>query len=221
MFPILDSEMELNAPTVHEQFVDSAQQRESAILGMWIFLATEVLFFGGLFITYTVYRIWYGQSFAEASHHLSVVTGAISSIVLLTSSLAMACAVTAARLGQRKFLVMCLLTTALLAITFLGLEGSEWFSAIRDGHFPGTYPISSTDINREVRLFFSLYFGMTGLHIIHVSIGVMLILTYALLVWRGWLSFPNFNHILLLALYWAFVDLVWVFLFPLLYLIAV
>jgi cytochrome c oxidase subunit III len=203
---------------VAEQFDDIEQQREAAKLGMWIFLATEVLFFGGLFLAYTVYRYTYGQVFAEASRHLDDVFGGVNTAVLLFSSLLMVLAVRAAELGRQKLLVRLLLATAFCGVVFMTMKGFEYHKDFVDRLVPGANFHWDGSEPGKAELFFWIYFAMTGLHAIHVTIGIALLLIFAVLAGRGKFSGGNHAPVEVVGLYWHFVDIVWIFLFPLLYL---
>lgn len=202
------------------QFDDLAQQREASSLGMWVFLATEVLFFGGLFLAYTTYRVLYPQGFAAASQQLDVVLGTINTGVLLSSSLTMALAVHAVRSDRRKLLVGFLLLTAFLGALFLGIKGFEYYKEYQEQLVPVlNFAYAGAD-PQKVKLFFYLYFAMTGLHALHLTIGITVVGVLALLSWRDRFSAQHYTPIELTGLYWHFVDIVWVFLYPLLYLIG-
>ncbi len=203
---------------VAEQFDDIEQQRDAAKLGMWIFLATEVLFFGGLFLAYTVYRYTYGQVFAQASRHLDDVFGGANTAILLFSSLLMALAVRAAELNQKKPLVRLLLATAAFGIVFMTIKGFEYHKDFVDRIVPGANFHWDGPDPRNAELFFWIYFAMTGLHAIHVSVGIGLLLVFAVLAHRGKFSGGHYIPVEVIGLYWHFVDIVWIFLFPLLYL---
>lgn len=209
---------------LHEQFDDLAQQHSAVTLGMWAFLATEVLFFGGLILSYVVYRHAYPHEFQFASHQLSVKLGTLNTAVLLCSSLSMALAVHAAQFGARKRLVFFLIVTMALGATFLTIKGFEWRTDWVDGFVPGSHFsfVSHTPRvdARKVELFFCLYFVMTGLHGLHMLIGIALLGFLTVHASRGKYSSGNFAPIELTGLYWHFVDIVWIFLFPLLYLIG-
>ena len=203
-----------------------AEEDETSSLGMWTFLATEVLFFGALFAAYTVYRLTFPEAFAEASHHLYLSIGATNTGVLLVSSLTMALAVhVSAAHGQteearpRRKLLGLLLVTAALGAVFLGLKGVEYFLDWRERLVPGPGFREVWSANpRHAQLFMVLYFIITGLHAVHLTIAVGLVLLFALLIWRRKLArLPV--RVEMLGLYWHFVDVVWVFLFPLLYLV--
>ncbi len=205
------------APVEH-QFENAEQQREAATMGMWVFLATEALFFGGMFLGYTAYRTYYPEAFAEASRHTLVAFGSINTAVLLISSTVMAFAVRAARMNRRGLLSILLLVTASLGTAFLVIKGFEYAREISEGLLPGPKFHIETSDPVHAEMFFYLYWLMTGVHALHVTIGVALIGFFAL---RAWLFDAFRDHdtpIDLLGLYWHFVDVVWVFLFPLIYL---
>ena len=203
---------------IAEQFDDLDQQRGAAKLGMWVFLATEVMFFGGLFLAYTVYRYLYPGIFAAASRHTEIILGGANTALLLFSSTLMALAVRASQLGGRRQLVRLLLATALLGIGFMVIKGFEYHKDFTEHLVPGANFIWHGANPRAAELFFWLYFAMTGLHAIHVTVGVVLMLVLALLAGRGRFANGNYIPVEIVGLYWHFVDIVWVFLFPLLYL---
>jgi cytochrome c oxidase subunit 3 len=216
------------AAAVAHQFDDAEQQREAATLGMWCFLATEVLFFGALFLGYTVYRYSYPAAFIEGSHHLLDWLGAVNTFVLLTSSLTMAMAVRAAQLPDRVRLVRFLLATIALGAAFLGIKlieyGIEWHHGLVPGlhwtYVPAPQTTDGIDPTK-VELFMVFYFVMTGLHATHMiaGIGVMTYATVQARRGRYTGEGANMNFVEMAGLYWHFVDIVWIFLFPLLYLI--
>ncbi len=212
--------MNSSAPTalVAEQFDDIEQQHDAAKLGMWIFLATEVMFFGGLFLAYTIYRFIYGEAFQLASRHTAVMLGGANTAILLFSSTLMALAVRAAELGKRRPLLWLLLATAFLGVIFLGVKGFEYHKDFVDHLVPGVNFQWHEANPRGAEMFFWIYFAMTGLHAIHVTVGVVVMLTLALLAWRGRFAGGNYMPVEIAGLYWHFVDIVWIFLFPLLYL---
>jgi len=207
-------------PVLAHQFDSLAQQSEAATLGMWVFLATEVLFFGGLFCTYSIYRAWYPAAFAAASHELDVTLGTINTAVLIASSLTMALAVHAAQLGQRRLLMIFLLLTMALGATFLGIKSVEYYHKFVEHHVPGPSFQFEKEHIRHAQIFFSLYFIMTGLHALHMVIGLGIMLVMLWWAWRGIITPEYYNPIEVSGLYWHFVDIVWIFLFPLLYLIG-
>ncbi len=204
-------------PAVAEQFETVSQQQHAARLGMWIFLATEVLFFGGLFLGYSIYRFIYPDPFAAASGRLSDIFGGINTAILLTSSLIMALAVRAAQLRRRRAVRWLLLGTALLGLCFIVVKGFEYRQDYLDALIPRLNFEWKGENAGPATMFFSLYFCMTGLHAIHVSVGIALLLIFSWLAGRGAFE-SNANPIEILGLYWHFVDIIWVFLFPLLYL---
>jgi cytochrome c oxidase subunit 3 len=207
-------------PALAHQFDSLGQQTEAATLGMWVFLVTEVLFFGGLFLTYTVYRALYPAAFAAASHELDILLGGINTAVLITSSLTMALAVHAAQLGQRQRLMMFLVATMVLGSIFLGIKGVEYYHKFVEHHVPGANFQFEKEYARHAQIFFSLYFIMTGLHAVHMIIGIAVLLVMWLWAWRGGITAEYAAPIEISGLYWHFVDIVWIFLFPLLYLIG-
>ena len=212
----------LPLPAREMQFEDLDQQTEAAHLGMWLFLSTEILFFGGLFGAYTVYRISYPAAFAAASKDLLWWAGAGDTAILLVSSFVMALAVHSAKTGGRKMLAVLLLAAAGFGALFLCLHGFEYYQDFVGHHVPGRgfrYEGGEAPAN-QVQLFFLLYFVMTGLHSLHVTIGVLILAVLAVQAWRGKFSSEYHNPVEVGGLYWHFVDIVWVFLFPLLYLIA-
>jgi cytochrome c oxidase subunit 3 len=211
--------MSRDAALAH-QFDSLDQQIEASTLGMWVFLVTEVLFFGGLFVTYTVYRARYPAAFAVASRELDVLLGGVNTAVLITSSLTMALAVRAAQLGQRRALMTMLVLTMLLGATFLGIKGVEYYRKFVEHHVPGPAFHFEGEHAREAQIFFSLYFVMTGLHALHMVIGIGVLLVMLVWSWRGIVTAEYYSPIEISGLYWHFVDIVWIFLFPLLYLIG-
>jgi cytochrome c oxidase subunit 3 len=200
-------------------FGDLDQQREAATLGMWVFLATEVLFFGGLFAAYLVYRIWYPQTFGEASRQLDLTLGAINTAILITSSLTMAMGVRAAALGRRAALMVFLVLTMVFGAAFLGIKGYEYHMKFVEHLIPGAgFRFEGPD-PIHAQIFFSLYFAMTGLHAVHMIVGLGLMTVMLVMAWRGAFSREWHTPIDISGLYWHFVDIVWIFLFPLLYLV--
>jgi cytochrome c oxidase subunit 3 len=187
--------------------------------GMWVFLASEVIFFGGLFTTYIVYRYLFPEAFAEASRHLDTILGSINTAILLTSSFTMALAVSAVQRNQRRALIALLLATMILGTIFLGIKGLEYVHKFEEGLFPGANFAYAGPSPRQAQLFFSLYFIATGLHALHMIIGILLMGSLAFLAWRGRFSAQSYAPVEMIGLYWHFVDIVWIFLFPLMYLI--
>ena len=207
-------------PALAHHFDDLDQQREAATLGMWTFLVTEILFFGGLFTVYMVYRYWYPAAFAAASHELVIWAGATNTAVLITSSLTMALAVHAAQTGNRKLLVTLLIATIVLGCCFLGIKAFEYYTEWVEHHVPGLNYDFEPEYYRNAQIFFSLYFLMTGLHAVHMIIGIGIMLFMLWWSVRGVINEEYYNPIEIAGLYWHFVDIVWIFLFPLLYLIG-
>jgi cytochrome c oxidase subunit 3 len=198
----------------------AAQQRSGANqLGMWTFLTTEILFFGGLFAAYAVYRYAYPAAFAAGSHHLDFWIGTINTAVLLTSSLFMALGDHAIKEGHTRALRWCLLATALLGATFLALKGYEYAQKFQEHLVPGHDFHPERDGTPQIQLFILLYFAMTGLHALHMLAGLAVIGWLLWLNHRGRLSPEEHAPVEMVGLYWHFVDCVWVFLYPLLYLI--
>jgi cytochrome c oxidase subunit 3 len=196
------------------------QQRESASLGMWIFLVTEVMFFGGLFTAYVVYRSLFPGVFAAGSHELDIRLGGINTAVLICSSLTMALAVRGAQLGQRRRMVLFMVLTGLLGLAFLGIKAVEYSAKFEHHLFPGPGFHFEGAQAQPVELFFSIYFAMTGLHALHMVVGIGLLVWLLPRAWKGYYG-PDYHHpIECFGLYWHFVDIVWIFLFPLLYLLG-
>ena len=201
------------------QFDDIEQQHESASLGMWIFLATEIMFFGGMFLGYSVYRGAYSTAYAEASRHLDIVLGGINTGVLLCSSLTMALAVHAAQLGGRRTVVAFLIATILLGTVFLGIKSVEYYQKYEEHFIPGPHFHFEGPNAVHAQIFFSFYFVMTAMHALHMIIGIAILLVIIALTLRRRFSPQYYFPIEMTGLYWHFVDIVWVFLFPLLYLV--
>jgi cytochrome c oxidase subunit 3 len=218
----------LSRDVLEEQFTDLEQQHECAVLGMWLFLATEVLFFGALFVGLAAYRYQYPDEWEHASEKLNWVVGGLNTVVLLVSSMCAALAVNAARAGNSRRCVLFLLLTVALALAFLGLKGYEYYSDYRDYLIPGWRFRPEEWVGRGLRrdqvphveLFLFFYWVMTGLHALHVTIGVVVILVVAALAARGAFTPQYYAPVDVTVLYWHFVDIVWIYLFPMLYLIG-
>lgn len=207
-------------PALKHHFDDLGQQHEAAMLGMWLFLGTELLFFGGLFTAYMLYRVWYPETFGAASRTLDITLGAVNTMVLITSSLTMALAVHAAATDERRKLMAFLAATMVLGAVFLGIKGIEYHHKFVEHHVPGpAFHFEGPEAN-HVQMFFVLYFALTGLHALHMIIGILLVGYVAKRAWSGAYTPRNYNFLEGTGLYWHFVDLVWIFLFPLLYLIG-
>jgi cytochrome c oxidase subunit III len=207
-------------PALAHHFDNLAQQAEATTLGMWVFLVTEVLFFGGLFATYMVYRTWYPEAFTAASREMVVWAGTTNTAVLITSSLTMALAVRAAQMGQRGLLMALLVVTMALGCVFLGIKTFEYYTEFKEHHVPGFDFQFEKEHFQHAQLFFSLYFVMTGLHALHMIIGLGIMLVMLWWSYRRIITPEYYSPIEISGLYWHFVDIVWIFLFPLLYLIG-
>jgi cytochrome c oxidase subunit 3 len=205
---------------VAHHFDDARQQFDACVLGMWAFLASEVMFFGGLLTTYAVYRHSAHEAFADASRELDVTLGTINTLVLLTSSLTMALAVRASHLGDFRTAVQQILATMALGSVFLGIKISEYLHKFHVGLAPllGLPFREAGPHAGQEKMFFGLYFAMTGVHALHMIVGIGLLSWLTFKLWRRWLANPALT-VEISGLYWHFVDLVWIFLFPLLYLI--
>ena len=202
------------------QFESLEHQKEVSLLGMWVFLVTEILFFGGLFLTYAVYRHWYPAAFAAASHEMIVWAGTLNTVVLITSSLTMALAVNAAQAGERRTLMVFLIATMMLGCVFLGVKAFEYHTEYIERHIPGHGFQFEAEYASQAQIFFSLYFMMTGLHALHMIIGLGIMAVMFWLSWHGTITAEYSSPIEISGLYWHFVDIVWIFLFPLLYLVG-
>ena len=212
--------MSEHASQVAHQFDDATQQYEASTLGMWAFLITEVMFFGGLFAGFFVYVLAYTAAFAEGSRHLDLTLGTVNTMVLLGSSLTMALAVRSAQQGNRKGQVLFLILTIVLGMTFLGIKGVEYAHKFEQDLVPGPRFHLEGPHAQSAQLFFSFYFAMTGVHALHMVVGVGLLSWLLINAWRGKYTEAYFTPVEVSGLYWHFVDIVWIFLFPTLYLVA-
>lgn len=213
------------------QFDDLGQQHDSSMIGMWLFLATEIMFFGGLITAYIIYRSTSPREVELASRHMRVWLGCLNTVILLGSSLTMALAVRASQLRLHREIVVYLGMTMALGTAFLGVKTIEYSAEIGESLFPGSsFQIPEEDmlkLHEEQRepgryeMFFVLYFFMTGLHAIHLIIGIVLVGIVAYLSHHRWFSGGGATQIEATGLYWHFIDIVWVFLYPMLYLINV
>ena len=218
--------MQADRPILAHHFADLEQQHEAAELGMWAFLATELMFFGGLFTGYTLYRLAYPHEFEAASVHLNLAFGGVNTVVLLTSSLTMALALYAIQVGRRDWATWWLALTALLGTAFLVIKGFEYYADYQENLVPGLAFDDSEWLELHLRpgpvkLFLMLYYIMTGVHALHLIIGIAIMTILAILTWRGRYTPQSYAPIEIGGLYWHFVDLVWIFLLPLLYLAGV
>jgi cytochrome c oxidase subunit III len=204
---------------VRHHFETAGQQKEASTVGMWVFLVTEVMFFGGMFMAYIAYRHAYPVAFAAGSHKLNLELGLINTIVLICSSLTMAMGVHSAALGKKKLLITFLILTLTLGGIFLGIKTVEYHDKWVHHEIPGpNFEFEGPDAQHAV-LFFSLYFGLTGLHASHMIIGAGILIVLIFQSAQNKFSAAWYTPIELFGLYWHFVDIVWIFLFPLLYLI--
>jgi cytochrome c oxidase subunit 3 len=227
-------------PYQRHHFESVDQQADAAGFGMWLFLVQEVMFFGGLFTAYLIYRNWYYPAFVAGSHQLNVFWGGLNTLLLITSSFTMAMGVWCAETRRKRGLVLCLIFTFILGLGFLGVKTVEYSEKIEKHHVPGfhfstesfTNPASdkeaaaahdkpmAADMARHTEVYFSLYFAMTGMHALHMIVGIA-ILGY--MIFRAQAGAYTTGHVTFVenfGLYWHFVDIVWIFLFPLLYLIS-
>jgi cytochrome c oxidase subunit 3 len=207
-------------PALAHHFDNLAQQQEAATLGMWVFLLTEILFFGGLFLVYTIYRTWYPDAFTAASHHLDIPLGTINTAVLIGSSLTMALAVRSAQIDSRRGIMVFIVLTMVLGGVFLGIKGVEYSHKFHEHLIPGPGFQFERPFTQPAQIFFSLYFVMTGLHALHMIIGIGLMVWMLVWAYRGTFANGYYSPVEVVGLYWHFVDIVWIFLFPLLYLIG-
>ena len=226
----------ISLPQHRHHFETEQQQREAGTFGMWLFLLTEIMFFGGLFFAYLLYRNWYYPAFAVASNQLSVPLGGLNTVILITSGFCMALGVWAAEVRNKSVLVLMLVLTTVFGICFLGVKYDEYHEKWEKHHIPGpNFDISEfvnpaahgiknerplpVDAAERTQVFFSLYFAMTGMHAVHMIIGIGLLFWLIHRAHRGDFTTGYVAPIENFGLYWHFVDIVWLFLFPLLYLI--
>jgi cytochrome c oxidase subunit 3 len=201
-------------------FTDLEQQSDSAKLGMWLFLLTEILLFGGVFVAYAIYRAWYPETFQNANEFLDVRLGTINTVVLIVSSLTMALAIRDIQLNKRKASMINLMVTIALAAVFLVIKYFEYSHKIHEGMLPGKFYFFDGVAGTNPHVFFSIYFLLTGIHGLHIIIGMSLITWMLIKLRQGHFSSEYYVPIECVGLYWHLVDLIWIFLFPLLYLIG-
>ncbi len=197
---------------------DEHRDDEASKLGIWLFIFTELLFFGGLFVTYAVYRFRNRQAFHLAAEELDVVVGTINTVILLISSMTIAMATTSIQKKAKKTTLWLIGITLALALAFLVNKYFEWSLKIEHGIWPGS-PLLE-ELGRGDTLFFGLYFFMTGLHALHIIIGMVLLAVVLVRVQKNRITFDNYQLLENGGLYWHLVDLIWIFLFPLFYLIT-
>jgi cytochrome c oxidase subunit III len=204
------------AAALREPWPDLDRQREGVAVGIWLFIVSEVLFFGALFLGYAVYRALYPEAFRIAGAQTEVFYGSVNLVLLLTSSVTMTIAVDACRHGIRRTAIACLALTMLLGLAFLLFKGFEYSADIAKGLLPGAhFPLQPP----QTQLFWGLYWVMTGVHAIHLAVGIGVVGVLALILWRRLLPIET-PAALGVATYWHFVDTVWIILFPLLYLVG-
>ena len=229
-------------PALQHHFENMEQQREAGTLGMWVFLVTEIMFFGGMFLAYVLYRNSYPAAFASASNHLDITLGAINTAVLIVSSFTMALAVYGTQIGNRRLQITCLILTLTLGLTFLGIKAVEYHDKYTDKLIPGSLipdrpfgpevqqegqPLDPHKLHllpgatvRQVELFYWIYFAMTGMHALHMIIGAGILSFLLYFSIKGRYDPEYHSPVEVSGLYWHFVDIVWIFLFPLLYLLG-
>jgi cytochrome c oxidase subunit III len=202
------------------QFDDAGQQSDAATMGMWVFLVTEIMFFGGLFASYVVYRALYPMAFAVASQALDIKLGTINTAVLLVSSFTMVVAVFGSQTGSRRMLVGGLAMTIALGVVFLVIKFFEYYQKYVEHHIPGPSFSFPAPYAQPAKMYFTLYFAMTGLHAAHMIVGCGLLTVLIVMAWRGRFTPEYHSPVEISGLYWHFVDIIWIFLYPLLYLIG-
>jgi cytochrome c oxidase subunit 3 len=207
-------------PRLQHHFFSMGQQLEASILGMWVFLVTEVMFFGGLFMAYLVYRTTYPEAWVKSSQELNVIMGGANTAVLICSSITMALAVRSAQIGSRRGQIVNLILTIALGSTFLIVKYFEYAAKFEHHLVPGPYFGPEPPLPFGSQIFFSLYFIMTGIHAAHMVVGIVLMSIMLAWAWRGRFTPDYYNPLEVSGLYWHFVDIVWIFLFPLLYLLG-
>ena len=205
---------------VAHQFEDAKQQREIVNLGMWSFLITEVMMFGVLFTSYFYYRVIYPEAWVEGSNHLNYILGAINTAVLICSSLTMALAVHAAQQGKKRNTILFLLGTMALGATFLGIKAIEYSDKWAHHLVPGHNFLFESPFASQIELYYVFYFTMTGLHAIHMIVGLAILTVLVFMAYKGKFSVEYNAPVEMTGLYWHFIDIVWIFLFPFLYLIG-
>jgi cytochrome c oxidase subunit 3 len=233
--------MSASEGALRHHFEDIEQQRGAERLGMWMFLATEILFFGGIFLAYTIYRSMYSKDFADISGRLNVAVAGINTFLLLTSSMTMMFAIRYAQLGERKKLMNMLLVSALMGAGFMGFKAYEYYQDYEEGlvpwasnfgkekvHDPESKGHEEKTLNEQweakgvsanrVRLFMTFYFVMTAIHGLHLIIGIGCILVLWCRAYLGWITPDRYVAVEVTSLYWHLVDAIWLFLMPLLYL---
>ena len=198
--------------------LDEHRDDTASKLGMWLFIFSELLLFGGLFITYSVYRYMHPEAFHLAAQELDVTMGTINTVILLISSMTIAMSTTSIQKKDKKTTLILIGITMVLALVFLINKYFEWSGKISHGIYPGSQLLN--DLGQGDTLFFGLYFFMTGLHAVHIIVGMVILGFVFVFVWKDKLTFDNFQLLENGGLYWHLIDLIWIFLFPLFYLIT-
>jgi cytochrome c oxidase subunit 3 len=211
------------ARTIRLRMMDSSQAHPhsdymASKIGMWLFLFTEVVLFGGLFLLYSIYRTWYSADFHESAKELDVFIGAVNTVVLITSSMTMAMSISALQRGMKRLSIILLSSTMFFALVFLVNKYFEWSAKFEHHIYPGSEQLLAQGYGKS--LFFSLYFVMTGLHGFHVIVGFVLLAVVLKKILSGKVHKDHFIFLENSGLYWHLVDLVWIYLFPLFYLIT-
>lgn len=202
---------------LREQFSTPEQQRETASIGMWVFIITEVMMFGGLFTAFTVYRLSSPAAFNQGSKEMEILLGAINTALLLLSSFTMSIAVHSASIDKTKLLAVCLIVTMVLGAVFLGIKFTEYYLHYQDHKVPGIWFEDHGPYARKVQMFFVFYFIMTGLHAIHMTIGLGILLVILYRTFLGSFSSSYYTAVELAGVYWSFVDVIWIFLYAIFY----
>lgn len=209
---------ELATLACREQFATPAQQRDTASIGMWVFLASEVMMFGALFMAYTVYRASHPQAFAAGSADMNILLGSINTAILLTSSLMVTFAEFSAQTGNRRLLGLFLVLTMILGLVFLGIKFTEYYQHFQEHKAPGFWFNDSRPHAPSIQMFFVFYFIMTGLHSVHMIIGLGILAVLLFRTFIGTMSAEYHTPIMFGGLYWHFVDIIWIFLYAIFYL---
>jgi cytochrome c oxidase subunit 3 len=216
-----DRVIHAHVPELRHHFETPAQQFDAATIGMWTFLVTEIMFFSGMFAAYAIYRSLYHDAFASTSRHMDLIAGAVNTAVLLCSSYTMVLAVRAAKLSQRIPATLALLGTMFLGLVFLAIKGYEYWHKWQEHLVPGfNFRYEEPQFQHQAQILFFLYFVMTGMHALHMVIGEGMLAVLARMAWKGRFSARWNTPVEMVGLYWHFVDIIWIFLFPLLYLIG-
>ncbi len=216
----LEARRETDLHSLHGHYAELEQQREASSLGMWVFLVTEAMFFGGMITGYVVYREAYPAAFQAGSVYMLFMAGTVNTALLLTASLCVALAVHAAKMDNRKMLVLCLVAAMFLGICFVSVKGYEYWDHWVEHKVPGhSFQWDGPD-PRHVEMFFIMYFFLTGFHALHMLIGITAVGIVAYYAYRGRYTPAYHNPVENVALYWHFVDIVWIFLYPMLYLMG-